>query len=376
MQSNQSLNPTSTEWNLRSQYKGLMPIDLAYIGINFVSDLASELYNVHKYNIDVFNTPDDFMAFLQKSSLHEIPGVILLEITDKTDKADKLVSQLKKDSVTSGIIIILLCSKKTNTITSPFTFPEKINDIYYQPLHADVIAERIRFLIKLKLLKSNEVEIADESNLEYKPPLLRRIFSFTVALLLIILASPILLITAILIRIESKGPIIYKSKRAGTGYKIFDFYKFRSMVVDADKKLEALSKTNNQYSNNGKNSDQPFVKILNDPRVTKMGRIIRKTSIDELPQLFNVLKGDMMLVGNRPLPLYEAEMLTSDAFAMRFLGPAGITGLWQISKRGKAEMSDQERKELDNYYAKYSSFWMDIKIILKTIPAVFQKENV
>ncbi|MFT3904328.1 MAG: sugar transferase [Niabella sp.] len=107
-----------------------------------------------------------------------------------------------------------------------------------------------------------------------------------------------------------------------------------------------------------------------------MGNILRKTSIDELPQLFNVLKGDMSLVGNRPLPLYEAELLTCDQFAMRFLGPAGITGLWQISKRGKAEMSDLERKELDNQYAKYSSFMMDLKIILKTIPAMLQKEKV
>ena len=119
-----------------------------------------------------------------------------------------------------------------------------------------------------------------------------------------------------------------------------------------------------------------FVKFKNDPRVTKVGNFIRNTSIDELPQLINVLKGDMSIVGNRPLPLYEAEQLTSDDWGERFLAPAGITGLWQVMKRGKGEMSEEERKGLDNQYARKVSLWNDIRLILKTIPALFQKENV
>ena len=106
------------------------------------------------------------------------------------------------------------------------------------------------------------------------------------------------------------------------------------------------------------------------------GRFIRKTSIDELPQLFNILKGDMSTVGNRPLPLYEAEMLTSNDWAMRFLAPAGLTGLWQVSKRGREDMSERERKKLDNFYAQKYSFRFDMKILLSTIPALFQKEKV
>jgi lipopolysaccharide/colanic/teichoic acid biosynthesis glycosyltransferase len=120
-----------------------------------------------------------------------------------------------------------------------------------------------------------------------------------------------------------------------------------------------------------------FIKIENDPRITRIGRFIRNTSIDELPQLYNVLKGDMSIVGNRPLPMYEAEKITTDQFALRFIAPAGITGLWQVTKRGKGgPMSEEERMELDNQYAKTYSFWNDIKLILKTIPALFQKENV
>ena len=119
-----------------------------------------------------------------------------------------------------------------------------------------------------------------------------------------------------------------------------------------------------------------FFKLIDDPRITKVGKILRNTSIDELPQLWNVFIGDMSIVGNRPLPLYEAEKLTTDKYALRFKAPAGITGLWQVEKRGKGEMSEEERLMLDNSYAKNHSFLNDIKIIFRTIPALFQKENV
>jgi lipopolysaccharide/colanic/teichoic acid biosynthesis glycosyltransferase len=185
----------------------------------------------------------------------------------------------------------------------------------------------------------------------------------------IIFLLPLFIIVGILIKLDSPGPIFYLSKRVGTGYKIFDFYKFRSMRVGADAELASL-KHKNQYEGSS------FFKFENDPRITKLGSFLRKSSIDELPQLINVLKGEMSLVGNRPLPLYEAEQLTTNEWSMRFLGPAGLTGLWQISKRGKKDMSEKERKQLDNFYAKNYSLWLDIKIILKTIPALVQKEKV
>ncbi|RMF26966.1 MAG: sugar transferase, partial [Bacteroidetes bacterium] len=181
----------------------------------------------------------------------------------------------------------------------------------------------------------------------------------------------LMLLIALAIKLESRGPVIYRSKRVGTGYEVFDFFKFRTMYVDADKRLEEL-KHLNQYGKNG----QPFLKLQRDPRVTRIGRVLRKTSLDELPQLFNVLRGDMSLVGNRPLPLYEAEQLTRDHWAQRFLAPAGLTGLWQVSKRGKKNMSAEERILLDVSYAQNFSFLQDLKIILKTIPAMIQDEEV
>jgi lipopolysaccharide/colanic/teichoic acid biosynthesis glycosyltransferase len=145
------------------------------------------------------------------------------------------------------------------------------------------------------------------------------------------------------------------------------------MEVNADKKVESLAHLN-QYA--GESGSARFFKISNDPRITKVGRFLRNTSLDELPQLFNVLKGDMSLVGNRPLPLYEAATLTTNEFVERFMAPAGITGLWQIKKRGKSEMSDDERIELDISYARKSSVLYDFWILVKTPAALFQKTDV
>jgi len=141
------------------------------------------------------------------------------------------------------------------------------------------------------------------------------------------------------------------------------------MKNKADAQLKELL-SQNQYGSGS------FVKIKSDPRVTSMGKFLRKTSIDEIPQLFNVIKGDMCLVGNRPLPLYEAVTMTKDKVSRRFLAPSGITGLWQIQKRGKADMSEDERIDLDIQYANKYSLLYDLKLLINTIPVLIQKETV
>ncbi len=252
---------------------------------------------------------------------------------------------------------------------------------------------------------------------KYKCPVWKRVFDIIASLLILLLLSPALIIISLLILIESRGPAVYKSKRVGSNYKQFDFYKFRSMYKDADKRLKEFM-TLNQYREAGpeinydsynalqlpveettaenlfvsddnvisevdyladraKKARENFVKYENDPRITKVGRFLRKFSIDEWPQLINILKGDMSLVGNRPLPLYEAEQLTSDKYIDRFMAPAGLTGLWQVEKRGDSgRLSPEERKQLDLYYAKHYNLMMDIRIIFKTLTAFVQKENV
>lgn len=225
---------------------------------------------------------------------------------------------------------------------------------------------------------------------------------------MLLVLSPLFMFVAILIKMESRGPIFYASKRVGQNYKVFNFWKFRSMRSDADKLLKTMN-IENQYVDSvqelvqvasdskqtksilvhdegtveeddwlSKDSKtQPvFVKIQNDSRITRVGHLIRNTSIDELPQLYNILKGDMSLVGNRPLPLYEAELLTTDDAIARFIAPAGLTGLWQVTERGKVSVSADSRKKLDVTYAKRASFCLDIWILFKTPLAAFQSSNV
>jgi lipopolysaccharide/colanic/teichoic acid biosynthesis glycosyltransferase len=201
----------------------------------------------------------------------------------------------------------------------------------------------------------------------------KRIVDVAVSFISLFLLSPVLLLIAILVKLESKGPVFYVAKRAGSGYRIFNFFKFRTMRVGAADELKELAHLN-QYGGNPK--DGVFFKIKNDPRISPFGQFLRSTSLDEIPQLMNVLIGDMSLTGNRPLPLYEAEKLTRDQMAWRFLAPAGITGLWQVTKRGKENMLPEERIALDMEYAKKNSFWFDLKIMVSTIPALLQKEKV
>jgi len=201
----------------------------------------------------------------------------------------------------------------------------------------------------------------------------KRLFDVLISSILLIVLSPVLLVVALLIKLESKGPVFYVAKRAGRGYKIFNFYKFRTMIVGADSKISDYSHLN-QY-NSTSTLGPKFYKIENDPRITKVGSFLRKSSLDELPQLINVLLGDMSLVGNRPLPLYEAATLTTDEWAKRFLAPAGITGLWQIKKRGNKDMSVEERINLDIYYANKYNFAYDLWIMANTPTALIQKTN-
>jgi lipopolysaccharide/colanic/teichoic acid biosynthesis glycosyltransferase len=251
--------------------------------------------------------------------------------------------------------------------------------------------------------------------------LLKRAFDILASCILLVLLSPLFLIVAVLIKIENPGPVFYAAPRVGRHYRVFPFFKFRSMRVNADKLLGGM-KTHNHYgstntvvtatqtdildmknlvredrrttynpaliSNDGWVNEsvwlsgqadevqKTFVKFSNDPRITRIGHFIRNTSIDELPQLFNILRGDMSLVGNRPLPLYEAEKLTTDKDIERFFAPAGITGLWQVTERGKVATSADSRKQLDVTYARHYSLWLDLWILVKTPLALFQTENV
>ncbi len=245
------------------------------------------------------------------------------------------------------------------------------DDYLYDALGLDNIVERIRFLVDLK---ANPVDFTASSPGVFRRSWKKRLLDVCVATLLLLALSPLFLLIIILIKLESSGSAFFVSKRVGSNYEVFDFYKFRTMQVDADTQRENLRHLNAYYSLDRPASDEPFFfKVKNDPRVTRVGKFLRKTSLDELPQLVNVLKGDMSLVGNRPLPLDEAASLTKDGWAARFLAPSGMTGLWQISKR-KENMTTTERMELDLAYRSNMSLRNDLKILLKTLPGMLQQD--
>lgn len=374
-------------------------ISSANIGGRSLKRFANPLLFFAEWEKSKFN----LVAIISQSEVLGIGGISLLE------------TLVKKKNIN---VPFFLVSQQLSESTVRMTLKSGVADVFKLPIKKANLEIRIPFLIgKWNDLKHVNTVLDFH---KYKTPFIKRVFDIFFASIALILLSPLLLTVCILLKLESKGPIFYYALRVGSGYRTFKFYKFRSMYVNADKRLKDLKHLNQyapaaddansgkveeeylcdeckaagtgckfpifsdtiqwcekQYSENKKaKAGSAFFKIKDDPRITKVGRFIRNSSIDELPQLWNVIIGDMSIVGNRPLPLYEAEKLTTDKYAMRFMAPAGITGLWQVEKRGKGEMSEEERLMLDNTYAENHSFWYDLKLILRTIPALLQKESV
>lgn len=263
------------------------------------------------------------------------------------------INDLRKLSFIDDIIDLRQCDKK---LLSRISFISKIKDYNN---HKDL---------------QKNIQQSGKKTISAPGRIAKRAFDITVSSLALLALSPFFLLIAIAIKFESRGPVFYIAKRAGRGYRIFNFYKFRTMEMNADKKVEQLTHLN-QYNADG-SKGPVFFKVSNDPRITKVGAFLRNTSLDEFPQLINVLLGDMSLVGNRPLPLYEAQTLTTDDWATRFMAPAGMTGLWQIKKRGQKDMSVEERINLDIAYAHRNNFMYDLWIMANTPTALMQKSNV
>ena len=348
---------------------------------------------------------------------------------DEFDKLDAILCSLNIKGMNSYSLYNhmafhnLLHKMPFIVIASKFEFASRqiayesgVDDYYAMPLDIEKLKMRIRFLKKFKQSHGKlkqEIALKDFETHPYKTPFLKRSFDVLMSAGALLALSPVLITTMIAIRLESSGKVFYASKRVGANFHEFDFYKFRSMYPDADQRLKEVEHLN-QYQgddlgddcprckampegvfcspvlkmDNGlnqceffylkkKNSKAAFLKIENDPRITKVGKFIRNTSIDELPQLINILKGDMSIVGNRPLPTGEANAITKSRWARRFKAAAGLTGLWQVELRGKdGGMSEEERFELDNQYARKNSFWGDISLILRTLKIFIQRGSV
>ena len=371
-----------------------------------------------------YSTAANIVQAINSLQTQRLPDAIVCEYHLPGKTGIDMFDWVRKQNFLAGIPFILV-SRQFSSELFKLALDKKVDDFYIESsINKDAFIERIKFLTSFR--KKTSPDANAQNDRAFVMPVSKRIFDITVASVALLLASPVLIIVSISILLESRGKIYFISKRVGR--KVFDFYKLRSMRTGAEDQLKKLAAQKNQYDTktgndtirfdlpcpecrkltNGQTcspvmfinnhqicdnwytqqkleiarSKSPFVKINQDPRVTRIGKIIRNTSIDELPQLINVLKGDMSIVGNRPLPVYEAELLTVETLSKRFLAPAGITGLWQVELRGKGgKMSEEERKKLDNEYAEHFkdgkySFWFDMKLILKTIPALLQKSAV
>jgi len=360
--------------------------------------------------MDAFNCvrlENEFTALNHFKKSVVLPEVVIVNNDFSVEDAEvffKEIIPLRKRRNISFFIV-----ENENIIKEDFAKTDLVDDVVFSRITPDQLIVRHENNLNSSVNSTRDYELEKIKTI----PLAKRFFDIVFSISVLLLISPLLLMLFIAIRLDSKGSVFYVSKRVGHGYNVFNFYKLRTMKIGADKEVADLSKVN-QYGEqknfenescskckamdgycstplfyDGKiicentflkikveNNSSAFFKVENDPRVTRIGSFLRKTSLDELPQLFNVLKGNMSIVGNRPLPLYEAEKLTTDQWAKRFLAPAGVTGLWQISKRGELEMDDSERKELDNQYFLKQSLIEDVKIILKTLPALLQKANV
>jgi len=315
---------------------------------------------------------------LSLSGLLPLPDAVLIDVPFHRAEFISFIVSLKAIKGCAAIPVIYNAKHLSIELAQSLSQKEMIDDVMEMDENYELIASKVSFLKKVKNhppiphLDKEQVVMEDFRQM-YQSEYFKRALDILISSLLIAVSFPILIIIAIAIKLDSGGSVFYTSLRAGCRYKVFKLYKFRTMCMDADLLIDSLNHLN-QYDAS-ENSQAKFLKIINDPRITKVGKFLRKTSLDELPQLFNVLKGDMSLVGNRPLPLYEASSLTTNAFVPRFMAPAGITGLWQVTKRGYEKMSANERINLDILYAKKRSFFLDLKIMLLTPLALFQESD-
>ena len=357
----------------QSPLRDLTPLEYIFIGHNIQQEIGNNSSNsLHKRTRDFQQAEELIDSIIDQHLL--LPDSIIIDVPLNLSALHSFVAFLKARPKFMSIPLIynskILSADGLNLLKST-DLVDEIMDVFSI---GDKLYKKVAFLKKVKnyppapyFKRMDNIEKATE--FMKSGQLVKRVLDIMFSFAVLIVCLPVLIIIAIAIKIDSKGPIVFKSLRAGKNYKIFTFYKFRTMILNADGMTEEIFHLN-QYSTT--NNGISFLKIENDPRVTRVGKFLRKTSLDEIPQMLNVLLGDMSLVGNRPLPLKEAESLVTNDYVERFLAPAGITGLWQISKKNKPNMTAEERVDLDIVYARKSNLFNDLKIILKTPSALFQ----
>ncbi len=302
--------------------------DLGYRLLGFVDDQWAGLNHSQLEGFPVISTLKKFPDFIRIFSVDEI--LIALPLRSYYQQAAQIVAQCEEQ----GILVRML------------------GDIFSPKLAKSTIAE----------VGPHPVFIFNTGAIGDQAHLIKRIIDMMIALPSLILLSPFFVLIALCIHLTSPGPILFIQKRLGFNKRPFNLYKFRSMIQDAEAMLPSLEPLNEATG--------AAFKITNDPRLTRLGKFLRKTSLDELPQLFNVLKGDMSLVGPRPIQFRDFEIFYHDSHRRRFSVRPGLTCLWQVN--GRSKLTFEQWMELDLQYIDKWTLWLDLKILFKTIPAVMK----
>ena len=302
--------------------------EVGYRVIGFVDDEYAKNGDFKKSGYSLVANFSNFSAFLRKNVVDEI--VISLPVKSLYDQASRVVALCKEQ----GIIVRFL------------------SDLFNPKLGQS----------KVEQFEDESVVTVSTGTMKGWQILAKRAMDFSVSLILFVILSPVFLIAALLVKLTSPGPVFFVQERVGFNKRRFRLYKFRTMVAGAEKKLAELEHLNEVSG--------PVFKIKNDPRITPSGKFLRKTSVDELPQLLNVLKGDMSLVGPRPLPVRDYEGFDEDWHRRRFSVRPGITCLWQIN--GRSNVTFEKWMQLDMEYIDNWSLALDLKILAKTVPAVLK----
>jgi lipopolysaccharide/colanic/teichoic acid biosynthesis glycosyltransferase len=360
---------------------------------DFINRGSNALYSsiiISDHSINIFGEQSEFdsSVHLQLDLLlkkmnqladdgNDLPESIIIDLDFNARKFKGFLKVFKSRSCFKGVRLFWNYSRLSVSEILFLIDSEMVDDFIDNPSDLQNLKTKTHFLNNYlhhlsapKLLYGGDL-VLPKGNEKYFI-FFKRVFDVAISLGLLLILIPLFILVSLAIKLDSKGPIFYISKRVGRHYKIFSMLKFRSMIDGADKELSEMSHLN-IYSSPLHSAS--FLKIKDDPRVSKVGKFLRKTSIDEFPQLINVLMGHMSIVGNRPLPLYEAEKLLINEHVRRFDAPAGITGLWQVVKKDNPNMSVEERIHLDIQYSNKSSFFDDLLILLRTPGALFQNQN-
>ncbi|EGJ29154.1 MULTISPECIES: sugar transferase [Moorena] len=331
------------------------------LGIDFILKRLRKK-GLLRYPTLIICSPDQQQKAIQLLGNEDCYGIIKFFDVNLLDKSN--ISDFIKEISALEVAEVFVCSWN------------KVKDymFFYWSLRNAGITLRILCTELGPIYQNLEMSsIASVPTIRFSPPLItgidfwaKRCFDFVLSVLVMIVLLPLFVSISVLVKLDSPGPIFYKQERVGLHNKRFKAWKFRSMFVDADQRLKDLEARNEM-------KDGVLFKIKDDPRITKVGKFIRRYSLDELPQLFNVLFGEMSLVGPRPLPIRDVNKFSEQHFIRHAVLP-GITGLWQVSGRSDIT-SFEEVVRLDTFYMENWSLWLDLKILVKTAIVLLQKKG-